>query len=173
MLNFSGQEGRNWRMQGAGWDSALWQPCESWDEQWWKGRTWRRRWWQRSQQVRRPPLIITSFAASFHSPLLTLLSWSPFHMEITTFRSPYRGGRSPPRRGRSRSRSGGRGRSRWTIALLHLFLSRGSWHWKFVLIQEPEKKPQESFIQEREQGQGQEQVQERPTQEEEQVKWHF
>merc|ERR1719490_739682 len=27
-------------------------------------------------------------------------------------RSPYRGGRSPPRRGRSRSRSGGRGRSR-------------------------------------------------------------
>merc|ERR1719432_216894 len=27
-------------------------------------------------------------------------------------RSPYRGGRSPPRRGRSRSKSGGRGRSR-------------------------------------------------------------
>jgi len=40
-------------------------------------------------------------------------------------------------------------------------------------MQEPEKKPQESVIQEREQGKGQEQgqkqVQERPTQEEEQV----
>merc|ERR1712192_274156 len=35
--------------------------------------------------------------------------------------------------------------------------------------QEPAEKPQESVIQEREQGQGQEQVQERTTQEEEQV----
>ena len=38
-----------------------------------------------------------------------------------------------------------------------------------ILIQEPEKKPQESIIQKREQGQRQEQVQECPTQEEEQV----
>ena len=44
-------------------------------------------------------------------------------------------------------------------------------------MQEPEKKPQESVIQEREQGKGQEQgqkqVQERPTQEEEQVNEQF
>ena len=49
---FAGQEGRDWRMQGTWWDSALWKPCEGRDEQWWQGGTWRRRWWQRPQQVK-------------------------------------------------------------------------------------------------------------------------
>ena len=80
-------------------------------------------------------------------------------------RSPYRGGRSPPRR---RSRSGGRGgrsRSRWT-----------SWQtWSivtFLSTQEPKEEPQEPVLQECEQGKGQEQVEEPTTQEEEQVTHH-
>ena len=161
-IHFSGPTWCHRRLQGAWWNPTLWKPREGRDEQWRQGRTW----WQGPQQVNSHRC--SSGNKNFFNPENKkehIVDW--VHQYYYYRRSPYRGGRSPPRR---RSRSGGRGgrsRSRWTMT---------SWQtWSivtFLSTQEPKEEPEEPVLQECEQGKGQEQVEEPTTQEEEQVTHH-
>ena len=86
---------------------------------------WRSRWAMVARGDVEAAVAAEAAAGEDSFLLLSMACWvlyisvrMTFYSSVNTNRrSPYRGGRSPPRRGRSRSKSGGRGRSRWAFLL--------------------------------------------------------